>query len=345
MSNETPFTVAAAQIAPVFMDREATIDKACETMAEAAKNGAKLVVFPEALVPGYPDWVWTVPPGVRGDIHAEMYGELLDQAVTIPSPAVDKLCRAAKANGVYVVVGVNELNADASGGSLYNTLIYIDDQGRLLGKHRKLVPTVSERLVWTPGDGSTLEVYDTPFGKLGGLICWENYMPLARYTMYAWGVQIYVAPTWDSSDGWIGTLQHIAREGGCVVIGCCIAMRRDQIPDKYEFRKLYPPAEKPEDEWVNDGNSAIISPRGRILAGPASRVETILYAEIEPSSLRRSKFMLDVAGHYARPDVFQLTVNREPNHMIHTNGGDHPSPINGKKAPVPPRKARELGAK
>lgn len=320
------FTVAAAQISPVFMDREATIKKACAKIAEAGKNGARLVVFPEALVPGYPDWVWVAAPGVRGDVHAEMYGRMLDQAVRIPSPATDALCRAAKKAGVFVVMGVDELSE--SGGSLYNTLIYISDEGEIMGRHRKLVPTMSERLVWAPGDGSTLDAYDTPYGRLGGLICWENYMPLARYAMYAWGVQIYVAPTWDSSDNWIGTMQHIAREGRVAVIGCCIAMRRDEIPAAFQFAKLYPPAEKPEDEWVNVGNSVIVAPGGRILAGPAACEETILYAEIDPASARGSKMSLDVVGHYARPDVFQLTVNREPNEVIDV-AGERPA-SNGK---------------
>jgi len=343
MPKEAPFTVAAAQIAPIFMDREATIDKACETMAEAAGKGAKIIVFPEALVPCYPDWVWVVPPGIRADILRDMYGELLDQSVTIPSPATDKLCRAAKANGVYVVIGINERNVEASGGSLYNTLLYIDDQGVIMGKHRKLVPTVAERLVWTPGDGSTLEVYDTPYGKLGGLICWENFMPLARYAMYAQGVQIYVAPTWDSSDGWVPTLQFIAREGRCVVIGCCIAMQRSAIPDRYEFKKLYPPAENSDDAWVNVGDSAIVAAYGPVLAGPALCEEKIIYAEIDPASQRIAKFTMDTAGHYARPDVFQLTVNREPNRIIATEG--EPPSINGKQTPDPRRRRRELGTK
>lgn len=330
---DRPFTVAAAQIAPVFMDRKATVAKACEMIAEAAKGGAKIVVFPEALVPGYPDWVWNTPPGVRGDIISSMYAELLDQAVTVPGPATDALCRTAKKAGVFVVIGVDELSEP--GGSLYNTLIYISDQGEIMGRHRKLVPTMSERLVWAPGDGSTLDVYETPYGKLGGLICWENYMPLARYAMYAWGVQIYVAPTWDSSAGWTGTMQHIAREGRVAVIGCCIAMRRDDIPDRYEFKSLYPAAKEPEDEWVNVGNSVIVAPGGRLLAGPVAREETVIYAEIDPAQARGSKSSLDVAGHYARPDVFQLTVNREPNELVE----GRPKPINGRiKTPAKSRR-------
>ncbi len=313
--SERSFTVAAAQAAPVFMDRKATIDKACELIAEAAGNGAKIIVFPEVFVPGYPDWVWVLP-GASGQ-HAALYSELLDQSVTIPGPETDRLCSAAKAAGAYVVIGMDERNAEDSGGSIYNTLLYIDDRGQIMGRHRKLVPTVSERLVWTPGNGSTLEVYDTPYGKLGGLICWENYMPLARYAMYAWGVQIYVAATWDSSETWVATLQHIAKEGRCVVIGCCIAMTRDQVPDRFEFKALYP-----DDGagWVNSGSSAIVIP-DRILAGPALDKETILYAEIDPARMRGSRFSLDAAGHYARPDVFHLTVNRDQNPMISVADG------------------------
>jgi nitrilase len=335
MADEKPFTVASAQLAPVFMDRKATIAKACEAIAEAGSKGAKIVVFPEVFVPGYPDWVWVL--SASDGAHRELYGELLDQSVTVPSSATDKLCKAAKAAGTHVVIGVDERNVEASGGSIYNTLLYIDDQGRIMGRHRKLVPTVAERLVWAPGNGSTLDAYDTPYGKLGGLICWENYMPLARYAMYAWGVNIYVAATWDSSEGWVGTLQHIAREGRCVVIGCCIAMTRDQIPDRFAFKSMYPKAKTKEDEWVNGGNSAIVAPGGRILAGPALNQETVLYAEIEPASLREAKFSLDAAGHYARPDVFQLTVNRSPNELI-TQAGTAPA-ANGKVS-ITPAKAR-----
>lgn len=311
---ETPFTIAAVQASPVFMDREATIDKACALIADAARNGAKIIVFPEAFVPTYPDWVWVVPPN-RSGMSATLYGELLDQSVTIPGPSTERLCGAARAAGAYVVIGVNERNAEASGGSIYNTLVYIDDKGEIMGRHRKLIPTAAERLVWAAGDGSTLSVYDTAYGKLGGLICWENYMPLARYAMYAWGTQIYVAATWDCSDTWVATLRHIAKEGRCVVVGCCIAMKRDEIPDRFEFKKLYPAETGPA--WVNVGNSAIVTPE-KVVAGPVVCEETILYAEIDLAWLRGSKYTLDAAGHYARPDVFQLTVNRAANPMIRT---------------------------
>jgi nitrilase len=308
--SDKPFTVASVQAAPVFMERTATTEKACGLIAEAAINGAKIIVFPEVFIPGYPDWVHVLPGG--SSLHGRLYAALLDQSVTIPGPEVDKICKAARAAGAYVVMGLNERNAEASGGSIYNTLLYIDDEGHVMGKHRKLVPTAAERLVWAAGDGSTLEVYDTPYGKLGGLICWENYMPLARYAMYAWGTQIYVAATWDSSDTWLATLQHIAKEGRCVVIGCCIAMRRDDVPEAFEFKAQYPES---VDGWINRGSGAIVVP-DRIVAGPAMNEETILYAEIDPARMRSAKMSLDAAGHYARPDVFHLTVNRDANQML-----------------------------
>lgn len=325
----TSFTVASVQAAPVFMDRKKSIAKACALIRRAAKKGARLVVFPEAFVPTYPDWVWTVPPG-RAETERELYGELLDQAVAIPSDATDALCRAAKSAKAYVVIGVNEVNVEASGASIYNTLLYIDDRGQIMGKHRKLVPTAAERLVWAAGDGSTLEAYDTSLGKLGGLLCWENYMPLARYAMYAWGTQIYVAATWDSSDGWLATLRHIAREGRCFVIGSCIAMRRDAIPDRYEFKSLYPA----DHEWINVGNSAIVNPDGYFIAGPVEKKEEILYAEIESKQVRESHYWFDVAGHYARPDVFQLSVNADRRPMVPGDGGATLPAGAGEKAPA-----------
>jgi nitrilase len=316
-AKEAPFTVASVQATPVFMDRDRTIDKACTLAAEAAKQGAKIIVFPEAFVPAYPDWIWVLAPA-QAALHRELYGELLDQSVAVPSAATEKLGKAAKAAGAYVVIGVNERNVEASGATLYNTLLYFAPDGSPLGKHRKLMPTSAERLVWAAGAGDTLEVYDTPYGKLGGLICWENYMPLARYAMYAWGTQIYVAATWDCADTWVATLQHIAKEGRVLVIGCCIAMQRKDIPDRYEFKKLY--GEGGDEAWVNVGNSAIVDPDGHIIAGPAVETQEILYAEIEPRKLREPRYWFDAAGHYGRPDVFQLTVNREAHPMISTMG-------------------------
>jgi nitrilase len=315
MSSEnsiTPFKVAAVQATPVFLDREATIEKACGLIATTGKEEARLIVFPEAFIPTYPEWVWGIPSGEQGLLNG-LYAELLTNAVTIPSGATDRLCKAAKLANTFVVMGMNERNVEASGASLYNTLLYIDAQGEILGKHRRLVPTGGERLIWAQGDGSTLQAYDTPLGKLGGLICWEIYMPLARYAMYARGTQIYVAATWDRGQPWLSTLRHIAKEGRVYVIGCCIAMRKDDIPDSYSMKQKYY-AEM--DEWINIGDSAIVNPEGEFIAGPVRKQEVILYSEIDPRMVQGPKWMLDVAGHYARPDVFQLTVHTDVRSMI-----------------------------
>ncbi len=307
-----PFKVAAVQAAPVFLDRDATIDKACRLIAEAGAAGARLAVFPEAFVPGYPLWVWFVPAG-KTPVLRELYAELLENSVSVPSEATERLAAAAREANVAVAIGINELNSEASGTTLYNSLLYIDGEGRVLGTHRKLVPTVGERMVWGQGDGSTLGVHQLPFGRVGGLLCWENYMPLARYALYAWGVQLYAAPTWDRGEPWLSTLRHIAKEGRCVVIGCCSAMRRSDLPDRLAFKEEFLP---PSLEWINPGDSAIVDPDGKFLAGPVQEREEILVAEIDPASLRGPRFQLDVAGHYARPDVFELTVHRAPRPLV-----------------------------
>lgn len=311
------FKIAAVQAAPVYLERDATVEKACGLIAEAAGNGASLIVFPESFIPAYPDWVWAVPSGEWGVLN-EMYGRLLDNAVEIPGRAVERLCQAAKRAKAHVAVGMTERNTEASGGSLYNTLLYIDANGDILGKHRKLVPTGGERLVWAQGDGSTLEVYDTPFGKLGGLICWENYMPLARYAMYAWGTQIYVAATWDQGEPWLSTLRHIAKEGRMYVVGCCMAIRKADVIERAEsLRPFY----ERVGEWINGGDSAIADPNGEFIAGPLHNEDGILYAEVDPARLSGAKWILDVAGHYARPDVFELIVHTEPRPMITSRDG------------------------
>jgi nitrilase len=309
---DIPFTVAAVQAAPVFMDRDATVAKACDLIREAGSEGARVIVFPEAYIPTYPDWVWAVPAG-DGDTLDQLYGQLLANSVTIPSDATDDLCAAAREANAYVVMGMNECNAEASGSSLYNTLLYIDDQGKILGKHRKLVPSGGERLIWAQGDGSTLQVFDTPYGKLSGLICWENYMPLARYALYAWGTQLYVAPTWARGDPWQATIRHIACEGRVHVISCCMALRASDIPDSFSIKqRFYAGA----DEWINVGRSAIVNPHGDFIAGPLEKEEGILYAQVDPREARGSRSSLDVAGHYARPDVFELVVHAGTHPMI-----------------------------
>lgn len=297
--------VAVVQAAPVFLNKKQTVDKACELIAEAGRNGARLVVFPEVFIPGYPDWVWVVPNS-KGAILNELYVELVENSVSIPDEATRQLCKAARQAKTFLAVGMHERNSESSNASLYNTILFIDDQGNILGKHRKLIPTGGERLIWAPGDGTTLHVFDTPIGKLGGLICWENYMPLARYAMYEQGTQILAAPTWDKSDNWLLSMRHIAREGGMFVLSCCSAIRMADIPDRFEFKKLYPEGR----EWINSGNSCIINPNGEIIAGPLEKEEAIIYAKIDFKQILAAKRMFDVAGHYTRPDVFQFKVNR-----------------------------------
>jgi nitrilase len=309
---QTKFRIAAVQASPVFLNRQATLEKACNLIAEAGGKGARLIVFPESFIPTYPEWVWVIPPS-RVKIFNELYAEFLTNSVEVPGAATEQLARAAKQSGAYVVMGVTERNIEASGLSLYNTLLYFSPEGNLMGKHRKLVPTGGERLVWAQGDGSTLEVYDTPLGKIGALICWENYMPLARYTMYAWGTQIYIAATWDYGEPWLSTLRHIAKEGRVYVIGCCIALRKDDIPDRFEHkRKFYSESR----DWINPGDSAIVNPDGEFIAGPVHNKEEILYAEVDPQLMCGPKWLLDVAGHYGRPDVFELIVHRTAHPMI-----------------------------
>jgi len=307
-----PFQVAAVQDSPVFLDREASVDKACQRIAEAGANGARLVVFPEGFLPAYPFWAWHI---AAGDTQAlrPLYAELLDQAITVPSPATDRLGAAARAAGTSVAIGINERNARDSGATLYNSLLWIANDGRIVACHRKLVPTGGERLVHAPGDGSTLAVHDLPCGRAGGLICWENYMPLARYTLYALGIQIYVAPTWDRGEPWISTLRHIAKEGRVYVLGCCSAMRKDDVPDRLAFKAKYLAG---GDDWINPGDSAIVDPDGKFVAGPLRHEQTILYAEVDPRQFLGPRGQLDVAGHYGRPDVFELTVHRREKPMV-----------------------------
>jgi len=307
----TSFLVASVQATPVFLNRAACIEKACSLITEAGKGGAKLAIFPEGFIPTYPVWTWYIPP-FKSQILRELYVELVENSVAVPSQETDSLCYAAAKAGVNVVIGVNERNSEASGTTLYNTLLFIGSDGSLLGKHRKMVPTAAERLVHAWGDGSTLKVYDLPIGRLSGLICWENYMPLARYAMYAWGAQLYAAPTWDRGEVWASTLRHIAKEGRVYVISCCTPMKRSDIPDRYAFKNEF----LPETEWLNPGESAIVDPDGKFLVEPVRHREEILYAEVDTRKMKGPRYQFDVAGHYGRPDIFELTVNRKKHEMI-----------------------------
>ncbi len=299
--------VAAAQITPVYLNKQKTVEKACAIIKEAAENGAKLVVFPEAFIPGYPDWIWLIPNSKSTDLNS-LYTELVENSISIPDNSTDLLCKAAKENKINVVMGMNERNTESSNSSLFNSLLFINDQGKIIGKHRKLIPTGGERLIWSRGDGSTLKTYHTSIGKIGGLICWENFMPLARYALYENGTQILVTPTWDKSPNWLISLQHIAREGGMFIISACMALKKEDIPDEYSFKNLYPADRK----WINSGNSCIVGPNGKIIAGPLEAKEGILYADIDLEEIISVKRMFDAAGHYSRPDVFNFEVIKKP---------------------------------
>lgn len=308
MTSFPKLKVAVVQAAPVLFNRNATIEKACRLTRDAAAQGAKLVLFPEAFVPAYPrglsfgSVVGKRDP--RGRLTWEAYWA---NAVDVPSAATATLGETAREAGVYLAIGIIERDDQPSRGTLYCTLLYFGPDGRLLGKHRKLKPTGSERLIWGEGDGSTLTVLDTEYGRLGGLICWENYMPLARMAMYGKGVEIYLAPTADTRDSWQATLRHVACEGRCFVLGC----------NQYVTKSMYPAdlagiedlADQPE--VMCRGGSAIISPMGEVLAGPLYGQEGTLYAELDLAEVARGKFDFDVTGHYARPDVFRLTVNEQ----------------------------------
>jgi nitrilase len=308
--------IAVVQMPPVFLDKQRTIDSAVALIDSAAEKGANLIVFTEAFIPGYPAWVWRLRPGADWGASEALHQRLLNNAVDLDSDDMTPLCAAARRHDVTVVCGIEERDNRLSRTTLYNTVVTIGPDGSLLNRHRKLMPTNPERMVWGFGDASGLKVVDTPAGRIGTLLCWENYMPLARYALYAQGVEIYIAPTYDSGDGWIGSLQHIAREGCCWVVGCGNLLRGSDIPDDPEtLSTLYPDA----DEWVNPGDSVIIAPGGEIVAGPLRREAGILYCDIDLEKAAIAKRALDVAGHYARPDIFTLKVDTRPHSPVEFN--------------------------
>jgi nitrilase len=306
----TTMKVAAVQAAYVLMNQQACLTKAVDLLQQATAAGARIVVFPEVFIPGTPIWIDTAP---IWDGDADWYAMLVDQAVVVPGPVTDTLGAAARDTGTYLVIGVEE--REPHGATIYNTTLYFGPDGSMLGKHRKLMPTGSERTVWGMGDGSTLPVIDTGYGRLSGLTCWENYMPLARFYIYAQGVDIWAAPTLATGDGWVATMQHIAREGRCYVIGVNPCVHVDQIPAEFPSRDRVWPVKTDGDQWVEPGNSVIISPTGDILAGPTRHEETILTADIDLAAVRAARRYFDPVGHYHRPDIFQLSVDtrsREP---------------------------------
>jgi nitrilase len=294
-------TVAVVQAGSILGDTPRTIQRLRLLCLECAQKGAKMAVFPEAFIGGYPKGlVFGASLGIRTDAGRALYRAYADGAITVPGPVTEAIGEIAEKSSLTLVVGVIERD----GGTLYCTAIYIGPDGKLLGKHRKLIPTATERLIWGCGDGSTLGVFDSDLGIAGAIICWENYMPLARMAMYTQGIQIYCAPTVDDRDVWIPTVRHIAREGRCFVLSSCQFLTRDCYPAAW-----LETAENLVDIPIR-GGSCIIGPMGEILAGPVYGEETILVADIDVTQLMSAKFDFDVAGHYARPDVFEFRVNK-----------------------------------
>jgi len=294
------FRAAVVQAAPVVFDTSQTLVKLADLATDTARQGAALAVFPEAFVSAYPKGLdFGARVGSRTPEGREQFRRYFESAIDVPGPATQALGRAAKGAGLHLVVGVVERAA----GTLYCTALFFGPEGQLLGKHRKLMPTAMERLIWGYGDGSTLTVVDTPLGRLGAVICWENYMPLLRMAMYAKGVQLYCAPTADDRETWLATMRHIALEGRCFVLSACQYLTRGDCPPDYAL-----PAAPPGTVLMR-GGSSIVGPLGQVLAGPNFEGECILTAEIDLGEIARGKYDFDAAGHYARPDVFQLSVN------------------------------------
>ena len=311
------FVAAAVQAAPVFLDRDATVEKAVGLIGEAAERGAKLIAFPETWIPGYPGWIfgaaeWDEPRSKRA------FARLLQNSVEVPSPATDALCRAAREAGAHLVVGIHERDSEFSAGTIYNSLLYVSDRGEILGVHRKLVPTHAERIVWGQGDGSTLHVFDTPLGRLGGLICWEHWMPLARFAMHAKGEQIHVAAWPEVPDIHHLASRHYAFEGRCYVICVGSYMRTSDLPADFELAEAMGAAGEFGGEAAEllPGGSGIIGPDGAWIAGPVAGREEIVYGEIDLGRIAEEQQALDSAGHYNRPDVFSLTVDERPRRQV-----------------------------
>lgn len=297
---------AVVQAASVLLDTPATVERALALMAEAAARGAQLLVFPEAFIGGYPKGAdFHIYIGARTPQGRADYKRYYDAAVTMDGPEIAALAEAAARHKLYVVAGIIERD----GGTLYCTVAYLGPQGQVLGKHRKLMPTALERLVWGFGDGSTLKAVDTPWGKLGAVICWENYMPALRMAMYQQRVTIYCAPTADDRDTWAATMTHIAMEGRCFVLSACQHLRRSQFPDARMNNRIAPAPTSATDAVLMRGGSMIIDPMGKMLAGPVYNEDALLMAELDLSVIPAAQMDFDVVGHYARPDVFSLRVN------------------------------------
>ncbi|MEJ2408977.1 MAG: carbon-nitrogen hydrolase family protein [Novosphingobium sp.] len=306
------FTAAVVQAASLPCDAMGSATKAAGLISEAAAKGARLIVFPEAFLGGYPKGAsFGTPVGLRRPEGREDYRRYHASAIDLNGPEVALLSEATAATGAFVVIGVIERD----GGTVYCTALFFDGERGLVAKHRKLMPTGAERLIWGFGDGSTLPVIETPLGRIGAVICWENYMPMLRMAMYDQGITLYCAPTADDRDAWAGSMRHIALEGRCFVLSACQHITRGAYPDDYDCALGDDP-----DTVLLRGGSMIVAPLGEVLAGPDFSGETILYARIDPAEVVRGKYDFDVAGHYARPDVFNLSVDVAPKRAVQRTG-------------------------
>lgn len=305
--------IAIVQKPPVWLDLQATLACTIESLNEAVAQGAQLVMFPEAYLPGYPTWIWRLKPGGDMALGNQLHARLRQNAVDLARGDLDSLREAVKASGAVVVIGMHELDSRYSGTTLFNSVAVIDHDGRLLNVHRKLMPTNPERMVWGMGDASGLKVVDTAVGRIGCLICWESYMPLARFALYSQDIELYLAPTWDSGETWLASMNHIAREGGCYVLSTATAVQGRDLPDSFPERdRLFTP-----DEWINPGGAVVIKPFGGVVAGPLQQEKSILYADIDLEEARAARKALDVSGHYNRPDLFRLEVDRRAKPPVH----------------------------
>ncbi|CCF00972.1 putative nitrilase (plasmid) [Sinorhizobium fredii HH103] len=305
----TKFRAAVVQAAPVPNDVEATIEKTINLIREAAARGANVAVFPEAFIGGYPKGAnFNIHIGARTPEGRQEFADYRAGAIAVPGSETEQLAQAAHEAGLYLTIGVIERD----GGTLYCTALYFTPDG-LAGKHRKLMPTGAERLCWGFGDGSTLDTVQTPWGSMGAVICWENYMPLMRTAMYGKGIALYCAPTADDRDSWAATMRHIALEGRCFVLSACQYLTRKDFPESMGNRITDEP-----DAVLMRGGAIIVDPLGRVVAGPDYSGETILTADLDTDDIPRAQFDFDVVGHYARPDVFKLVVDEEPKSAVVT---------------------------
>jgi len=308
------FTAAVVQAASLPTDSVGAAVKAAGLIADASAKGARIIVFPEAFLGGYPKGAsFGTPVGMRKPQGREDFRAYHEAAIDLNGPEVATIAEATAATGAFVVMGVIERD----GATVYCTALFFDGEKGLIAKHRKLMPTGAERLIWGFGDGSTMPVIDTPLGRIGAVICWENYMPMLRMAMYDQGVTLYCAPTADDRDGWASTMRHVALEGRCFVLSACQHITRGAYPADYDCALGDDP-----DMVLMRGGSMIVDPLGNVLAGPDYSGETILYATIDLAEVIRGKYDFDVAGHYARPDVFQLKVDVAPKRPVARIGGE-----------------------